>query len=70
MERETVEVAKGATIYHGGGHHGFAEGHAVPLPADHAAELRDAGHVVDVGTAEEERTAAAARADKDQAAKA
>jgi hypothetical protein len=54
-KHETVEVAAGRMIYHGGGHHSFAAGTKVPLPAAHAAELRKGGHVVEIGAAENEQ---------------
>lgn len=49
---ETVQVAPGRTIYHGGGVHGFVAGEILPLPVEHAADLREGGHVVDIGSAD------------------
>jgi hypothetical protein len=49
-----VTVAPGRTVYHGGGVHGFVAGQMLPLPASHADELQEAGHVEKVAAADDQ----------------
>jgi hypothetical protein len=52
-KQERVVVAEGRTVYAGGGVHGFNAGDALDVPASHAAELREGGHVEDATPAKD-----------------